>query len=138
MDQLVKPDERPGSADPGAAVHQQAPGVAVEDLLCELVEVQQRHRLLGGLHVGPGRALQLIHLVYLACTPLQLECEMSNSGTTFQFHSEAPLDDPVLLWHLTHELDTDLVVHHKLLSHRGGPVPVRLLLPILHKLGDHD
>ena len=77
MDQLVKPDERPGSADPGAAVHQQAPGVAVEDLLGVLVEVQQRLRLLGGLHVGPGRTLEVIHLVYLACTPLQLECEIT-------------------------------------------------------------
>ena len=65
MDELVKSDECPGPARPRTAVHQQAPGVVVEDLLRELVEVQQRHRLLWGLHVRPGRALELFHPVNL-------------------------------------------------------------------------
>ena len=75
MDELVKSDKCPSPAHPCAAVHQEPPGVIVEDLLCELVEVQQRHRLLGGLHVRPGSALQLLYpvrLVYKALSSIKI------------------------------------------------------------------
>ena len=65
MDQFVKSDECPGPADPRAAVDQETPGVVSEDLLGGLVEVQQRHRILGRLHFGPRRALELLNPPHL-------------------------------------------------------------------------